>query len=63
MIEMVERKHRVSIGLPAYNGEWYLREALDALRVQTFTDSEMGLMTTGKGCWAKHLLPPQRVSV
>jgi glycosyltransferase involved in cell wall biosynthesis len=38
---MVERKHRVGIGLPVYNGERYLREALDALRAQTFTDFEL----------------------
>ncbi len=32
---------RVSIGLPVYNGERYLREALDSLRAQTFTDFEL----------------------
>jgi glycosyltransferase involved in cell wall biosynthesis len=32
---------RVSIGLPVYNGENYLREALDALLAQTFEDFEL----------------------
>jgi glycosyltransferase involved in cell wall biosynthesis len=32
---------RLSIGLPVYNGEEYLAEALDALLGQTFTDFEL----------------------
>jgi len=32
---------RVSIGLPVYNGERYLSEALDALLAQTFKDFEL----------------------
>lgn len=32
---------RVSIGLPVYNGERYLAEAIDAIRAQTFTDWEL----------------------
>jgi glycosyltransferase involved in cell wall biosynthesis len=31
----------VSIGLPVYNGETYLRESLDAILAQTFTDLEV----------------------
>ena len=31
----------LSIGLPVYNGERYLRQALDALLAQTFTDFEL----------------------
>lgn len=31
----------VSIGLPVYNGEDYLRESLDALLAQTYTDFEL----------------------
>ncbi|MCP3951990.1 MAG: glycosyltransferase family 2 protein [Desulfobacterales bacterium] len=31
----------VSIGLPVYNGENYLREALDSLLAQTYTDFEL----------------------
>jgi len=32
---------RVSVGLPVYNGERFLREALEALLDQTFTDLEL----------------------
>jgi glycosyltransferase involved in cell wall biosynthesis len=32
---------KVSIGLPVYNGEKYIREALDSLLAQTFTDFEL----------------------
>ncbi len=32
---------RVSIGLPVYNGQQYLRQALDSLLVQTFSDFEL----------------------
>lgn len=32
---------KVSIGLPVYNGENFLREALDSLLAQTFTDFEI----------------------
>ena len=35
------RAPRVSIGLPVYNGENYLTEALDACLAQTFTDFEL----------------------
>ena len=31
----------VSIGMPVYNGEKYIREALDSLLTQTFTDFEL----------------------
>jgi glycosyltransferase involved in cell wall biosynthesis len=31
----------VSIGMPVYNGEKFIREALDSLLVQTFTDFEL----------------------
>lgn len=31
----------VSIGMPVYNGEKYIREALDSLRSQSFTDFEL----------------------
>jgi glycosyltransferase involved in cell wall biosynthesis len=31
----------VSIGMPVYNGEQYLREALDSILAQTFTDFEL----------------------
>ncbi len=32
---------RVSIGLPVYNGERYIRESLDSLLKQTFEDFEL----------------------
>lgn len=35
------KEHRVSIGLPVYNGEKYLAEALDSLLAQTFADFEV----------------------
>ncbi len=34
-------KPRVSIGLPVYNGEKYLREAIDSILAQTYTDFEL----------------------
>lgn len=38
---MSNDRPRVSIGLPVYNGEIYLAEALDSLLAQTFTDFEL----------------------
>jgi glycosyltransferase involved in cell wall biosynthesis len=38
---MMTATPRLSIGLPVYNGEKYLREALDALLGQTFEDFEL----------------------
>lgn len=38
---MVTEQPKVSIGLPVYNGENYLRQALDAVLAQTFTDFEL----------------------
>lgn len=32
---------KVSIGMPVYNGEPFIREALDSLLAQTFTDFEL----------------------
>ena len=34
-------RHKVSIGMPVYNGEKFIREALDSLLAQTFTDFEL----------------------
>jgi glycosyltransferase involved in cell wall biosynthesis len=38
---MVSSSPRVSLGVPVYNGENYLAEALDSLLAQTFTDFEI----------------------
>lgn len=35
------RTPKVSIGMPVYNGELFIREALDSLLAQTFTDFEL----------------------
>ncbi len=38
---MKNNKPRVSIGLPVYNGENYLKDAIDSILSQTFTDFEL----------------------
>jgi glycosyltransferase involved in cell wall biosynthesis len=38
---------RVSIGLPVYNGERYLAEALDSILAQTYTDFEVVISDNG----------------
>lgn len=38
---MSRRKPRVSIGMPVFNGEKYLRETLDSILSQTFQDFEL----------------------
>ncbi len=49
-------KKTVSIGLPVYNGEKYIRQALDSLLAQDFTDFELIISdnastdNTGKIC-------------
>lgn len=44
-----KQKHtpKVSIGMPVYNGEKYVREALDSLLAQTFTDFELIISDNG----------------
>lgn len=37
----INNKHRVSIGLPVYNGENYIEKALDSILAQTFADFEL----------------------
>lgn len=44
---MTQNKPRVSIGLPVYNGDRYLRETLDAILVQTFSDFELIISDNG----------------
>jgi glycosyltransferase involved in cell wall biosynthesis len=39
--EMTSSNPRVSIGLPVYNGEQFLKEALDSILAQTYTDFEL----------------------
>src|SRR5262245_31410059 len=36
-----DRRPRVSIGVPVYNGERYLRECIDSILGQTFRDFEL----------------------
>ncbi|HZA05568.1 MAG TPA: glycosyltransferase family A protein, partial [Propionibacteriaceae bacterium] len=38
---------RLTLGLPAYNGEQFLAEAVDALLAQTFTDFELIISDNG----------------
>ena len=38
---MSKNKPRVSIGMPVYNGDKFLKEALDSILVQTFRDFEL----------------------
>ena len=38
---MGNRTPRLSIGMPVYNGERFLREALDSVLTQTFSDFEL----------------------
>jgi glycosyltransferase involved in cell wall biosynthesis len=40
-ISVSNKVPRVSIGLPVYNGENFLKEALDSILAQTFTDFEL----------------------
>ena len=43
MIKQVNKNNipKVSIGMPVYNGEKYIREAIDSLLAQTFSDFEL----------------------
>ena len=36
---MVKKAPRVSIGMPVYNGEQFIRAALDSILAQTFTSN------------------------
>src|SRR4051794_27763407 len=38
---MIEHKPRVSIGMPVRNGAKYIRQAIDSILAQTFTDWEL----------------------
>lgn len=43
----MSRAPRVSVGMPVYNGERFLREALDSIVVQTFEDFELVISDNG----------------
>jgi len=43
----MSNKPRVSIGMPVYNGEKYLREAVDSILNQTFSDFELIISDNG----------------
>ncbi len=47
----------VSITMPTYNGERYLREALDSVFAQTFTDFELVVVVDGNGDVTYRRLP------
>lgn len=44
---MKDKKPRVSIGMPVYNGERFLKEALDSILAQTFEDFELIISDNG----------------
>jgi glycosyltransferase involved in cell wall biosynthesis len=44
---MSDHKPRVSIGLPVFNGEDYLEEALESILAQTYTDFELIISDNG----------------
>jgi len=39
--DVIQKNPRVTLGMPVYNGENFIREALDSLVAQTFTDFEV----------------------
>lgn len=43
----MQENHLVSVLMPVYNGEMYLREAIDAVLAQTFTDFEFLIINDG----------------
>jgi glycosyltransferase involved in cell wall biosynthesis len=43
----LEKPPKVSIGMPVFNGEPFIREALDSLLAQTFTDFELIISDNG----------------
>lgn len=44
---MGDQRYRVSIGLPVYNGENYLAEAINSVLAQTYTDFELIICDNG----------------
>ncbi|MCK4817354.1 glycosyltransferase [bacterium] len=52
---MTKGKPRVSIGLPVYNGEKYLKPTLDSILCQTFTDFELIISDNGSNDRTKEM--------
>jgi len=52
---MVVSKPRVSIGLPVFNGEKYLRQALDSILAQTFQDFELIISDNASSDKTQHI--------
>jgi hypothetical protein len=48
---------RVSIGMPVYNSERFIREALDSIVHQTFRDWELTIWDTASRRWNSRDLP------
>jgi glycosyltransferase involved in cell wall biosynthesis len=44
---MNDRRPKVTVGLPVYNGERYLRAAIDSILAQTYTDFELVISDNG----------------
>jgi glycosyltransferase involved in cell wall biosynthesis len=44
---MVNHRYKVSIGLPVYNGENYIAQAIDSVLIQTYTDFELVICDNG----------------
>jgi glycosyltransferase involved in cell wall biosynthesis len=38
---MVQKKPRVSIGMPVYNGEKFIRQSIESILSQTYEDFEL----------------------
>ena len=47
MVRQASHSPQVSIGMPVYNGETFIREALDSLLAQTFTNFELIISDNG----------------
>ena len=41
MVSNQEKSPRLSIGMPVYNGELFIQQAIESILAQTFTDFEL----------------------